>query len=346
MSCKEWEPVKKEDYKGVWVYIETDEGSIKEASIQMLSVGRNIAEKLGTYLAGVMIGHNIRHLAKEPIYYGADKVILLDDSRFYPFYSRVHGQALVELARKYKPEVIFIAGTMRGREMAPYVANSLRTGITADCTAFDVENGDLIQIRPPFGALMLARIRTPNRRPQIATARPNVFEAPPRDEKRKGEIIEEKVFFEVPDPGVRLVESKRVKKEEIPLEKAEIIVSGGRGLGSADGFKMLEELARELGGVIAGSRKAVDAGWIPHEKQVGQTGISVKPKLYIAVGISGAAQHVFGIREAKRVVAINIDPGAPIFDNADYGVVGNYREIIPLLIEEIRKRKKEKEISP
>ncbi len=340
--CSEWEPVNKDEYRGVWVLMEVRDGSIVEASLQMLSVGRTLADKLGTYLAGVLVGHDVKKLAMEPIYHGADKVFVVDDPKLKTYYPRVYGRVVVELAKRYKPEIILIAATMRGREIAPYIAIAFKTGITADCTSFDIdpETRDLIQIRPPFGAWMLAHIRTPERRPQLATARPNVFDTPPRDETRKGEVIEVPLDFPLPDPGLELVEEKRIEKgEEIPLEKAEVVVAGGKGIGSAEGFKLLEELASLLGGVVAGSRKAVDAGWIPHEKQIGQTGKSVKPKVYFAIGISGTAQHVFGIREAKRVVAINIDPEAPIFQSADYGIVGDYREVVPALIEEIKKRK-------
>ena len=338
-GCPEWEPVNKDEWRGVWVFIETFEGRVEEASLQLLNPGREIADKLETELVGVILGSNVKDLVMEPIYYGADKVIYVDDPKLATYYPNVYGDALIQLIKKYKPEIILAAGTLRGREMTPYVANALRAGITADCTDFDVdvEKRDLIMIRPPFGATLLAHIRTPERRPQLSTVRPNVFKLPSRDENRKGEIIEEKV--NVPEPVIKLVSSEEVKVEEAPIEKAEIIVSGGKGLGSAEGFKLLEELAELLGGTVAGSRKAVDAGWISHDRQVGQTGKSVKASLYIAVGISGAAQHLFGIREAITVVAINTDPEAPIFANADYGIVGDYRQVIPALIEEIKRRK-------
>ncbi len=342
--CSEWDPVNKSEYRGVWVYMEVGRQGIKEASLQLLSIGRELADKLKTYLAGVLIGSKVSDLVEEPVYYGADKVLVVEDTRLTTYYSIVHGSVLVNLVRRFKPELLLIAGTMRGRELAPYVANCLRTGITADCTSLDVdpETRDVIQIRPPFGAWMLAHIRTPNRRPQIATVRPNVFDLPERDENRRGEITKVPLDFELPDPGMEMLESEPIEREEAPLEKAEVIVSGGRGLGSAEGFELLKELADLLGGVIAGSRKAVEAGWIPQERQVGQTGRSVKPNLYIAVGISGAAQHVFGIREARCVVAVNKDPEAPIFQNTDYGVVCDYKRFIPLLIEEIRRRKERK----
>lgn len=337
--CPEWEPVNRDEWRGVWVYVETCDGEVCEASLQLLNPGRTIADKLGTELVGVIIGHGSRRFAEEPIHYGADKVVYVDDPKLSTYLPEVYAETLVELIRKHKPEILLAAGTLRGREMIPYVANALRAGITADCTDFDVDEKarDLIMIRPPFGATLLAYIRAHHRRPQISTVRPNVFRLPPRDPSRKGEILEEKV--NVPNPRIRLVSSEEIKVEEVPLEKAEIVVSGGRGIGSPEGFKILEELANLLGGIVAGSRKAVDAGWVPHERQVGQTGKSVKASLYVAVGISGAAQHLFGIREARIVVAVNKDPDAPIFENADYGIVADYREAIPAIIEEIKRRR-------
>ncbi|MCF8884526.1 MAG: electron transfer flavoprotein subunit alpha/FixB family protein [Nitrososphaerota archaeon] len=337
--CLEWEPINKDEWRGVWVFTEIFDNEISEASLQLLNPGRMIADKIGTELVSIMIGDKVQKHLLEPIYYGADKVIYVEDERLAVYTPEVYGETLLALIRKYKPEIVLAAGTLRGREMIPYVANSLRAGITADCTDFDVDvkTRDLIMIRPPFGATLLAYIRAPERRPQMSTVRPNVFKLPKRDESRKGEIIRE--YVDIPKPRIELVHSEYIKTEEIPIEKAEIIVSGGRGLGSAEGFKLLEKLANLIEGVVAGSRKAVDAGWIPHERQVGQTGKSVKASLYIAVGISGAAQHLFGIREAVTVVAINIDPDAPIFENADYGIVGDYKVIIPALIEEIERRK-------
>ena len=344
--CREWEAINLKDYNGIWVYIQVDNGSINEASLQLLGVAREIADKLKTYVGAIMIGYKIESLTQETIYYGADKVFVIDDERLKTYYPNLYGEVISLLAKKYKPECLLVGGTMKGRELAPYIANNLKTGITADLTSIDVdvENREIILIRPPFGAFMLAHIKTRNRRPIMGSVRPNVFPTPHRDENRRGEVIRislEEIGFRERDYGIKLINIEIIKKkEEIPIEKADIIVSGGRGLGSKEGFKLLEELASELGGVIAGSRKAVDAGWIPHEKQVGQTGKTVKPQIYFAIGISGAAQHLFGIREAKRVVAINIDPEAPIFENADYGIVGDYKEVIPKLIEVIKKYKR------
>lgn len=334
-ECGEWPKVEVGEYRGVWVYIECKKGEIVEASLQLLSIGRILADKLKTHLSGVLLGSDVSKLAREPIYYGADRVYVVEDSRLSTYYPNLYGYVFAKVAEKYKPEIILLPATSRGREFAPYVANLLKTGITADCTSFDVdvESRELIQIRPPYGAWMLAHIKTPSRRPQMATARPNVFETPPRNESRRGEIVMVELDFEIPEVKMKLLKVEELEKREVPIEKAEVIVSGGRGVGSPEGFKLLEELAELLGGVVAGSRKAVDLGWIPHDRQVGQTGKTVKPKVYFAIGISGSAQHLFGIREAKRVIAINTDPEAPIFQNADYGVVGDYKKVVPALIE-------------
>jgi electron transfer flavoprotein alpha subunit len=334
--CPEWPCEQPEKFRNIWVIIEAEEGRLSEPSLQMLTPGRKISDKLGEKLVGVLVGYGVSHLAEEVIKYGADEVIVVDSEAFKTYYPRVYALAVVELARRYKPSVIFIAGTKRGREFAPYVANTLRAGITADCTDFDVDvnSRDVLLIRPPFAAILLAFIKTPFRRPQIGTARPNVFPVPVRDESRRGEVIFEKVKVAT-ENKMRLVSRKEIARMEVSVEKAEVIVSGGKGVGGPEGFKILERLAELLGGTVGGSRKAVDAGWISEDRQVGQTGKSVKPILYIAVGIRGAAQHMIGVREAIRVIAVNIDPEAPIFNQADYSVIGDYREVIPALIEEL-----------
>ncbi len=333
-------------FRGVWVYIEVNEKRVSEASLQLLGKGRELADILSTKLTGIMIGFNLKDIEKVPLEYGADEVIVVDDESYRTYNPVYYAKTLSALSNKYRPEIILIPATRKGREIGPYVANTLRTGITADCTGFSVDpkTRDLIQIRPPYGAWMLAHIKTPRHRPQIATARPNTFPLPSKKEDGNGKIIREKPPIK-PDGRVRLLEEKKImKREEKPIEKAEVIVAGGKGIGSKEGFLLLEELAEELGGVTAGSRKAVDAGWIPYEKQVGQTGKSVHPLLYIAVGISGASQHVFGIREAKTVVAINNDPKAPIFQHSDYGIVDDYKEIVPILVKKIRELKEKGEI--
>jgi electron transfer flavoprotein alpha subunit len=316
------------------VYAECFGGTVNEESLQLLSPARRIAEKLGCEITVALLGGHVSQLAKEPFAYGADRVVLIEDQKLENYCPNVHGGALVELVKREKPDLLLIAGTLRGREMAPFVANSLGTGITADCTGFDVDEAtkDVLQIRPPFGATMLAYIRTPNHRPQMATVRPNVFPLPQRADPKKGDVVMEKEI-DIPQPMIKLVSSEEVRRDQVAIEKAHVVVSGGKGIGSKEAFEMVEELASKLGGVVGGSRKAVDAGWLGHERQVGQTGKTIKPTLYVALGISGSAQHIFGIREAKVVVAVNVDPNAPIFGCADYGIIGDYRKVVPEIID-------------
>ncbi|MDP8002936.1 MAG: electron transfer flavoprotein subunit alpha/FixB family protein [Caldisphaera sp.] len=338
--CPEWDCQKLEDFKNVWIVGEVNENGITEPSLQMLTPANKIATKLNTKIVGVLVGHDVKKYAKEFIEYGADEVIILDDERLSMYSPHIYAKVIADLAKKYKPAVIFIAATMKGREFGPYVANILRTGIAADSTDFDVDEKtkDVLLIKPPFGAVLLAYIKIPTRRPQIGTTRPNVFSLPPRDPNRKGRVIEEKIGY-IQKPKARLISRKILLSNEIPVEKAELLVSGGKGLNNIEGFKMLEEFAKSINAIVVGTRKAVDMGWIPYEKQVGQTAKSVKPVLYIAVGISGAAQHMFGVREAGVVVAINNDPNAPIFSQADYGVIADYKEVLPALIKEIESLK-------
>ncbi|MEN2999158.1 MAG: electron transfer flavoprotein subunit alpha/FixB family protein [Acidilobaceae archaeon] len=339
--CPEWPCEQPEEYKDVWVVVEAEDGKLNEASLQMLTPGRVIADKLKENLVGVLLGYRVSQLAEEVIKYGADRVMVVDDERLSTYYPRVYGSAVVELAKKYKPSVILVAGTRRGREFAPYVANTLKAGITADCTDFDVDEStrDVLLIRPPFAAILLAYIKTPFRRPQVGTARPNVFPMPKRDEGRRGEVVLERVEVRQEDK-MRLISRRKVEKAKVGVEKANVVVSGGRGVGGPEGMEKLRRLAELLGGTVGASRKAVDAGWADHEMQVGQTGKSVKPILYLAVGISGSAQHMLAVREAQRIMAINVDPEAPIFSQADYSVVGDYREVVPALIEELEKIRK------
>ncbi len=341
--CSEWNPVNKNDYKGIWVYVEYVNGVIKDGSLQLIGKARELASKIGTDVTAIMIGSNLGDVVKEPIYYGADRVIYVDHPALAKYIPHVYANVIVQLANKYKPEIILFAATKRGRELAPYVANSLRTGITADCTELDVDpkTRDLDQVRPTYGGNILAHIRTPTRRPQLASVRPNVFPTPPRDTSRKGEIIAETVDSLPNINGQGLIEVRSVTKgEELPpVEKADIVVVAGRGVGSADGVKLLTELAKLLGGTIGGSKKVVDAGWLSADRQVGQTGKTIRPTLYIGVGVSGAIQHVFGMKESKIIVAINSDPNAPIFQYADYGVVGDYRDVVKELIELLKSKK-------
>ena len=334
------QPLRKEECRGVMIFAESLGDSVNEVSLQLITPARKIAEKLGVKTTIVLFGPQSATTVSEPFHYGADKVIVVEHPMLATYYPDVYGSVLVQVVRRERPELLLIAGTLRGRELAPYVANVLGTGITADCTGFEVDEAtrDVLQIRPPFGATMLAHIKTPKHRPQMATVRPNIFQLPPCDRSKKGEVVIEE-GIEVPRSSMELLSSQETKKDEVAIEKAHVLVSGGKGVGSREGFKLLESLASELDGVIAGSRKAVDAGWIAHERQVGQTGKAVKPTLYLAVGISGSAQHVFGIREAKVVAAINMDPDAPMFESADYGVIGDFREVVPAMLDQMNTSK-------
>jgi electron transfer flavoprotein alpha subunit len=250
-------------------------------------------------------------------------------------------KVICDLANSLKPEVILYGATYIGRDLAPRIAARMKTGLTADCTALDIdENGLLLQIRPAFGGNLIATIICPERRPQMATIRPGVMKKALMDEGRRGEVIEIKPVIEEKDIRTEIISIIKEARQKVNLEEADIIVSGGRGVGGPEGFKLIEELAEVLGGVVGASRAAVEAGWIPSDHQVGQTGKTVRPKLYIACGISGAIQHIAGMGGAKTIVAINKNPDAPIFKIADYGIVGDLFKVIPALIEEIKEAKK------
>ena len=341
--CPEWPQVNKNEYRGIWVYVEHQNGVIKDGSLQLIGKARELASKVNVGVTAVMVGHKLGDLVKEPIYYGADRVVYVDDEALAVYMPHVYASVIVNLVNKYKPEVVLFAATKRGRELAPYVANTLRAGITADCTDLDIDvkTRDLDQVRPTYGGNILAHIRTPTRRPQLASVRPNVFPTPPRDTSRKGEVIRE-VINNLPRPNGSLISIKPVTKGDSdlpPVEKADIVVAAGRGVGGPEGVKLLVELAKAIGGTVGGSKKVTDAGWLPVDRQIGQTGKTVRPTLYIGVGVSGAIQHIFGMKESKIIVAINSDPNAPIFEYADYGIVGDYRQVIQALLELLNQRR-------
>jgi len=341
--CPEWPQVNKNEYKGIWVYVEHQNGVIKDGSLQLIGKARELASKVNVDVTAVMVGYKLGDLVKEPIYYGADKVVYVDDEALAVYMPHVYASVIVNLVNKYKPEVVLFAATKRGRELAPYVANTLRAGITADCTDLDIDvkTRDLDQVRPTYGGNILAHIRTPTRRPQLASVRPNVFPTPPRDTSRKGEVIRE-VISNLPKPNGSLISVRPVTRGDSdlpPVEKADIVVTAGRGVGGPEGVKLLVELARALGGTVGGTKKVIDAGWLPVDRQIGQTGKTIRPTLYIGVGVSGAIQHIFGMKESKIIVAINSDPNAPIFEYADYGIVGDYRQVVQALLELLNQRR-------
>lgn len=327
--------------RNLWVVVETEEGKAKNVGYELLSVGRTLADKLGEKLVAVVLGKGVKPVAAQSIAYGADQVLLVEGDEYETYNTDAASYAVTTLIEKYKPSVVLYGATNNGRDLAPRVACRLETGLTADCTELDIEEetGLLVSTRPTFGGNLMATILCPDHRPQMSTVRPGVFKRGLPDESRTGEVIEENIHLESDQIRVKLVERIKEVAEAVNLEEAEVIVSGGRGLKDEKGFELLQELAQLLGGTVGASRAAVDAGWIPHAHQVGQTGKNVSPKLYIAVGISGAIQHLAGMSGAGTVVAINKDPDAPIFGVADYAVVGDLFEVVPALIEAIRTQK-------
>lgn len=326
--------------KDLWVFIETNpDGSAKNVGIELLTPGRELADKQGGKLAAVVIGSEAEAAADAANSHGADQIIIVDGPEFKEYTTDAYANALCELLEKYAPTSLLIGATNNGRDLGPRVSSRLRTGLTADCTGLDIDeaSGNVAWTRPAFGGNLMAMILCPDHRPQIGTVRPGVFKKCAETEK-KAEIIREDIHVAAEDIRTQVLEIvNELGDEKVDLEGAEIIVSGGRGVGGPEGFAIIRELAEVLGAEVGASRAAVDAGWIPHAHQVGQTGKTVGPKLYIACGISGAIQHAAGISGAECIVAINKDEEAPIFNIAKYGVVGNLFEVIPVLIEEIKK---------
>ena len=326
--------------KDLWVLIETKEdGSAQNVGLELLNPGRMLADKQGGALVAVVIGNNVEESVKAASAHGADKVIVVEGEEYQLYTTDAYATALCTLVEKYGPTSMMIGATPHGRDLGPRVSCRLQTGLTADCTALDIdeESGNVAWTRPAFGGNLMATILCPDHRPQIGTVRPGVFKKSDAVEA-KAEVIKEDIHVDAKDIRTQVLELiKEADGENVDLEGAEIIVSGGRGVGGPEGFEPVKALADVLGGVVGASRAAVDAGWIAHAHQVGQTGKTVGPKLYIACGISGAIQHLAGMSGSDCIVAINKDPEAPIFDIADYGVVGNLFEVLPVLTEEIKK---------
>ena len=326
-----------DDYRGVWVFAEQHRGSLKSVSFELLSKGRELADILSTELCAVCFGHNVKDI-NQLFTYGADKIYLVDSTELADNQEDYLTLQFVELIREYKPEVVMAGATALGRSFIPRIASILNTGLTADCTGLDIDTEKrlLLQTRPTFGGNIMATIICPARRPQMATVRPRVFKKSQPDEGRQGEIINVDFKPEKYQTKTKLLEFIDEVTETIKLEDADIIVSGGRGLGKPENFKLVSELAEVLGAALGASRATVDEGWIPYSHQVGQTGKTVCPKLYIACGISGAIQHLAGMQTSDIIVAINDDPNAPIFEVATYGIVGDLFEVVPMLINKLK----------
>ncbi|MCR6546382.1 electron transfer flavoprotein subunit alpha/FixB family protein [Dehalobacterium formicoaceticum] len=329
------------DYKNIWVFIETAKGEAKNVGLELLNEGKRLAQVKQEKVVAVIIGNNNEAAAQVAIAYGADQVISIEGEEYLDFNADGYTNVMVQLVEKYLPSTILVGATNNGRDVASRTATRLRTGLTADCTGLDInEDGLVAWTRPAFGGNLMATILCPATKPQIGTIRPGVFKKAEPDASRTVEIIKEEIKTPVEMIRTKIVDTiKAVGDLGVKLEEAEVIVSGGRGLEKPENFALLQELADVLGGTVGASRVAVDAGWVPVQKQVGQTGKTVGPKIYIAVGISGAVQHLVGMSSSDTIIAINMDPDAPIFDIADYGLVGDLFEIIPVLIEEFKKLK-------
>ena len=328
----------KSHFHGVWVFLEHRKLGLRDVSTQLIGEGRRLADIRGTTLTGVLPGHGVDDLAKHAIGYGLDRVIVVDDPILETYASRPYAQAMAQLIRRHKPEIVLYGASKNGRDLGGRLHAILETGLAADCVKFDVDaEGNLDMIRPSFGGKSLAHILCKKHRPQMASVRRNVFVAPPHDPTRTGEVVREAVTLTPADVDAALREFEEFTKEGgLQPEQADIVVSGGYGMRDPKNFAMLQELADLLGGAVAASRKAVDSGWVPKMIQVGQTGMTVRPKLYLAVGISGAVQHLAGMQESKKIVVINIDPKAPLFEIADYGIVGDLFEVIPEMIRQLK----------
>ena len=346
-------------YKDIWVFAEQRDGKLMNVALELIGEGKRLAKEISdeTKLCAVVVGDGVAHLADECYAYGADEVILIQDPLLKNYTTDGYAKVITDAINEFKPEIVLYGATHIGRDLAPRIAARCNTGLTADCTRLDVRVSSYIeyakknttldtstldpndpstgikQTRPAFGGNLMATIICPKTRPQMSTVRPGVMQKREPVEGAKGELVEYKPTIAASDIRTEIVEIVKSTKELVSLTDAEIICSGGRGLGNEDGFKLIKEFADKVGGVVGASRAAVDAGWIDHSHQVGQTGTTVKPKIYFACGISGAIQHLAGMQTSDFIVAINKDADAPIFEVADFGIVGDLYKIVPLIIE-------------
>lgn len=329
------------NYKDIWVFAEQRSGKVQDVVFELLATGKELAEDRGCQLCAVLLGYRVSHLAQKLIQHGADKVYVLDDPNLGEYEADTYTDALNKLILKYKPEIILAGATAIGRSFIARTAARTRTGLTADCTALSIDKESYLlhQTRPAFGGNIMATIMTPYHWPQMATVRPGVFQQADPEPDRKGETLIEQL--EIVARKLKLIHSIRKEDEEEDIAEAEVIVAGGRGMMKGENFALLGELAKLLGGSVGASRPCVDAGWVPVARQVGQTGKTVAPKLYLAFGISGAIQHLAGISAADYIIAVNRDERAPIFGIANLGIVGDVMDVLPALIDMVKKTKVE-----
>ncbi len=328
------------EYHDVWVIGEQREGKIHPVTIELIGEGRKLADKIGKKVVAVVAGYEIEEEIKKLLKYDVDKIIYIEHPLLKDFSTDGYSIATSQLISERKPEIVLVGATSIGRDVGPRIAAQIGTGLVADCTSLDIdpEDGKILQTRPAFGGNLMATIICPKNRPQMSTVRPGVMQKARHVESTKGELEVFKPSLEEKDIRVKLIDKIPADKKTVNLTDAKIIVSGGRGLKGAVGFETLQKLADKLGAEVGASRAAVDSGWIDHVHQVGQTGTTVRPDIYIACGISGAIQHLAGMSESKYIIAINKDPNAPIFKICNYGIVGDLYEVIPAMIEAIDKK--------
>ena len=328
----------KAQYKNVYVFVEQREGVIQNVGLELLGKARELADALNEKVYAMLLGHDLTTQAQECIAYGADTVLRVDAPELATYVTEPYAQAIYQIIRDNKPSIVLIGATTIGRDLGPRLSARVETGLTADCTGLEIsEDRDLLMTRPAFGGNLMATIICKEHRPQMSTVRPGVMRMGQRDENRKGTIEDVKINFDKSKFRVRVLETVKQTKNLVDITEAHVLISGGRGVGNAAGFDMLRAMANTIGAEVSASRAMVDAGVLGHERQVGQTGKTVRPDLYFAMGISGAIQHLAGMEESEYIIAINKDKFAPIFNVADLGIVGDVRKIVPLLTEKLKR---------
>lgn len=328
----------KAQYKNVYVFVEQREGVIQNVGLELLGKARELADALNEKVYAMLLGHDLTTQAQECIAYGADTVLRVDAPELATYVTEPYAQAIYQIIRDNKPSIVLIGATTIGRDLGPRLSARVETGLTADCTGLEIsEERDLLMTRPAFGGNLMATIICKKHRPQMSTVRPGVMRMGQRDENRKGTIEDVKINFDKSKFRVRVLETVKQTKNLVDITEAHVLISGGRGVGNAEGFDMLRAMANTIGAEVSASRAMVDAGVLGHERQVGQTGKTVRPDLYFAMGISGAIQHLAGMEESEYIIAINKDKFAPIFNVADLGIVGDVRKIVPLLTEKLKR---------
>ena len=328
----------KAQYKNVYVFVEQREGVIQNVGLELLGKARELADALNEKVYAMLLGHDLTTQAQECIAYGADTVLRVDAPELATYVTEPYAQAIYQIIRDNKPSIVLIGATTIGRDLGPRLSARVETGLTADCTGLEIsEERDLLMTRPAFGGNLMATIICKEHRPQMSTVRPGVMRMGQRDENRKGTIEDVKINFDKSKFRVRVLETVKQTKNLVDITEAHVLISGGRGVGNAEGFDMVRAMANTIGAEVSASRAMVDAGVLGHERQVGQTGKTVRPDLYFAMGISGAIQHLAGMEESEYIIAINKDKFAPIFNVADLGIVGDVRKIVPLLTEKLKR---------